>query len=355
MSDERTEEASEKKLRDARSRGEVPKSHELTLALSLLAFSWLMPSLGEGLVSSFSRSFARATQLASAHTPARESTVASFAESAALARDVALAPLALLALVAVLAHLVQTGPVFAPDAVAFRPERLDPVAGAGRLVSRDRLIDLAKTLVKLGLLGAALVSLSLEASRGVLASATSSPAIVATHVGSMLVALVSRAGGVLLAVAIADVLYQRWKFARDQRMTKDEVKREQKDADGDPHTKSERERLRREILQHDVLESVRKADVLVVNPTHLAIALAFDEASEQVAPEVLAKGQDELALRMIAAAREAGVPIMRDVPLAHGLYALELGDEIPERLYESVAAVLRAAYAEREADEGGAR
>jgi len=149
---------------------------------------------------------------------------------------------------------------------------------------------------------------------------------------------------------VLDVLYQRWRFRQDQKMTKDEVKREHKESEGDPHSRQERERLHREILSQATLDQVRKADVLVVNPTHLAIALKYDEESDQEAPEVLVKGQDELARRMIDAAREAGVPVLRDLPLAHALWELEEGDEIPETLYEAVAAVLRAAWAERAAE-----
>ncbi|MCA9615995.1 MAG: EscU/YscU/HrcU family type III secretion system export apparatus switch protein, partial [Myxococcales bacterium] len=108
--------------------------------------------------------------------------------------------------------------------------------------------------------------------------------------------------------------------------------------------------LHREILEHDAVEQVRSADVLVVNPTHLAIALKYD-ADANEAPEVLARGQDGLAQRMIEAARQAGVPIFRDVPLAHALHELEVGEEIPERLYDAVAAVLQAAWSEREESE----
>ena len=150
----------------------------------------------------------------------------------------------------------------------------------------------------------------------------------------------------LVALGALDLAYQRWRFLRDQRMTREEVEREHKEDEGDPHAKQERARLRKEIVEHGVLEAVRRADVLVVNPTHYAVALQYDDAAGDEAPEVIAKGQDHLARRMIDAAREAGVPVMRDVPLAHALYDLELGDLIPEPLYDAVAAVLQAAWAE---------
>lgn len=134
-------------------------------------------------------------------------------------------------------------------------------------------------------------------------------------------------------------------------MTTEEVKREHREAEGEPQAKRERQRVHREIVEHGILEEVRRADVLVVNPTHVAVALRYEEEEgegEDAAPEILAKGQDHLAKRMIEAAREAGVPVMRDVPLARSLFELEVGVEIPETLYEAAAAVLSAAWRERE-------
>ncbi|MEZ4247319.1 MAG: EscU/YscU/HrcU family type III secretion system export apparatus switch protein [Polyangiales bacterium] len=186
--------------------------------------------------------------------------------------------------------------------------------------------------------------------RGISGLPARDPAAALHAAGAVIPSLLFRVGGAALAIGVLDVLYQRWRYRQDQKMTKDEVKREYKDAEGDPHAKQSRERLHREILEHDAVEQVRSADVLVVNPTHLAIALKYD-ADANEAPEVLARGQDGLAQRMIEAARQAGVPIFRDVPLAHALHELEVGEEIPERLYDAVATVLQAAWSEREESE----
>jgi len=134
-------------------------------------------------------------------------------------------------------------------------------------------------------------------------------------------------------------------------MSLDEVRREHREAEGEPQAKRERQRLHRAIAEHGLLEEVRRADVLVVNPTHLAVAVRYDAAAaergEDPIPEVIAKGQDGLARRMIEAARAAGVPVLRDVPLARGLFEIEVGEVVPEDLYEAVAAVLHAAWDER--------
>lgn len=353
MSSERTEEATPKKLRDARARGEVWKSRELGSALGLLAAAGVLGASGGTILEAHVSTFRMALEGAAGRLAARPGALLEAASATAAG---AIAPLlATLVAVAVLASIVQTGPLFAPKAIGWKPERLDPIQGAKNLVSQKRLVELLKSLLVVAIVAWVAGSTLLDSLRGTLALAGRDALAALRGGGEIVRTLLLRTGGAMLGIAVVDVLYQRWRFLRDQRMTKDEVKREYKDAEGDPHTKQARERLRHEILQHGTLESVRKADVLVVNPTHLAVALRFDEESDQNAPEVVAKGQDELAERMIAVAREAGVPIMRDVPLAQGLYELEVGEEIPEALYEAVAAVLRAAWAERAAQEGEER
>lgn len=128
-------------------------------------------------------------------------------------------------------------------------------------------------------------------------------------------------------------------------MTKEEVRREHRETEGDPAIKRARERLHREIADHSILEEVRRATFVVVNPDHLAIALRYEEG-ETDAPLVVAKGERLIAARIVEIAREAGIPILRDVPLARALFTLEVGDEIPEALYEAVAEVLRVLRAE---------
>jgi flagellar biosynthetic protein FlhB len=249
-----------------------------------------------------------------------------------------------------LASVLQTGPLLALDAVAPDLSRLNPFPGIARMFTRRQAVELLKSLAKIGLVGWLAWGVLRDGLRGIVALAGRDAHVALAAAGTLGRTLLVRAGVAMLAIAILDVFFQRWQFAQDQKMSKKEVEREHKESEGDPHTKQERERLRREILAHDVVENVRRADVLVVNPTHLAVALEYD-GDEGDAPTVVAKGQDELARRMIEAAREAGVPVLRDVPLAHALTELDLGDEIPEVLYEAVAAVLKVAWAEREREE----
>jgi flagellar biosynthesis protein FlhB len=148
---------------------------------------------------------------------------------------------------------------------------------------------------------------------------------------------------VVVAIGFGDFLWQRHRFMKDMRMTREEVKREYKEQEGDPHHKQERMRLHKELLQQRMLNAVRKADFVVVNPDHIAVAIRYDKDSQE-APVVVAKGERILAQKIKEIARESGVPIFRDVSLARALRDVEEGDEIPEALYEAVAEILRVVY-----------
>ena len=343
---EKTEEATPKRQREARAKGQVARSRDLTSALVLLAAALALGATAAGWVEQLRELVALVLAAVVSPRPAALRPLLGAAMEAGLSASTPV--LAATVAAAVLGTLVQTGPVFASEAIGFDFARLDPVEGARRLVSLRGLVELLRGLVKLAVVGAVAYVTLRDAAHGL--GGLGGRGVEAALEGTATLGrtLLVRAAGAGLALGLLDLFYQRWQLAQDQRMSKDEVKREHKDAEGDPHAKQERERVRREIAQHDLLESVRSATVLVVNPTHLAVALRFDEHGEQAAPEVVGKGQDELARRMIRAAEEAGVPVLRDVPLARGLFELEVGDEIPERLYDAVAAVLRAAWAEEQ-------
>jgi type III secretion YscU/HrpY family protein len=346
MAEEKTEEPTPKKLREARKRGEVAKSREVSSAALLLATAGVLLATGDSMLSALRASFSLSLTAARGDLAVAPTTV--LGETASLGLDLLAPLLAATVAVAALSQFLQIGPLLTLEAVSPKLERLDPIRGAKNLLSQRNLVELLKAIAKLALIST-IAWVTLEgALRGVVGLAARDALAALEGTGHMVSTLLLRVGGALAGVAVLDVLYQRWRYRRDQGMTKEEVKREHKEAEGDPHVKRERQRVHHEILAHNALEAVRDADVLVVNPTRLAVALRYDEEGEVDAPEVVAKGQDELALRMRRAAEEAGVPIMRDVPLARALFELEIGDEIPEALYEAVAVVLRAAWAERE-------
>jgi type III secretion YscU/HrpY family protein len=349
VSGEKTEQPTEKKLRDARREGRVAKSRDAVSAAVVLTTAGALAFTGESALAALREAFALALGAIEGTRPAVPGVMLEATLSLGLR---AVAPvLAAATMAGALVGFLQVGPLLALDAVEPRFSRLDPIAGVGNLFQRRRLVELAKAMIVVVIVGATAWATLRGELRGVLALTGRSAEQALRGAGELVVALLLRVGGAMAALAVLDVLYQRWQFLADQRMTKDEVKREHKESDGDPHTKGERERLRRELLEHGLLERVRSADVLVVNPTHLAVALHYDEGGDDALPEVVARGSDELAQRMIRAAEEAGVPVLRDVPLARALHALEDGESIPESLFEAVAAVLHVAWEERARDD----
>jgi flagellar biosynthetic protein FlhB len=158
----------------------------------------------------------------------------------------------------------------------------------------------------------------------------------------------------LLLFAIFDIWWQRHSYMKDLMMSKDEVKREYKESEGDPHHKAKRKELHMEILEGAQMEAVKKSDVVVTNPDHLAIALSYDKANDG-APRVIAKGMGVRAEAIKALAKDADVTILRNVPLAHALHRVDVGQEIPEELYDAVAEVLNFVYQLEGPDEAHAK
>jgi flagellar biosynthetic protein FlhB len=171
-------------------------------------------------------------------------------------------------------------------------------------------------------------------------------------VGRLILKLVILVSIGFVAIAIADFFYQRWQYKKELRMTKYEVKREYKQEEGDPQHKAARKRLHQEIAMHDMVQAVKDADVVIVNPTHIAAAIKYNP-DEMTAPQLVAKGQRLIAEQIVEIAKQYKVPIMRNLPLAQSLMELEIGEEIPEELYEAVAEVLNFVYRLAEQQEEG--
>jgi flagellar biosynthesis protein FlhB len=249
-------------------------------------------------------------------------------------------PLGAAAGAALLVGLAQTRGLVAPGAVEPRLDRLSPARGLGRVLGGAAAFQVGKGVVK----GAAVAGLALWIVRPHLRGLTSlagRPAAVALGaLGALGQRLAVAVAAVALALGVVDLLAARRAHGRRLRMTREEVRREHKEAEGDPRHRAERQRLQREILEQRMVADVRKADFVVVNPEHIAVALRYDRARD-AAPVVVASGERLLAERIKQAAREAGVPIFRDVSLARSLRALAEGDEIPPALYEAVAQVIR--------------
>ena len=334
-SGERTEQPTARRLRDARKRGDVHKSREIATTAGLLAML---------VVSSLMVGFA-GSRLAALFDLAIASIGKPFgaaSQELGWAAAIALVTLVLafavpIAMVALLSDFLQVGPVFSFEKVRPRFDRLDPVAGLKRMFSTDNLVELFKSLAKTVLL-AMIAWLVL---RQMLGKAT--PLI---HGGAQalgeairvsLVQLVAWTVAIFAVIAVADALYQRRSFLNKMRMSMSEIKRENKEDGGDPYLKQRRRELHQEWAQRNSMAATEQAHLLVVNPTHVAIALAYDPEKTPV-PMVSAKGEDALALEMRERARDAGVPILRDIGLARSLLArARVGDVVPDDLFDAVA------------------
>lgn len=337
---EPTEQPTPRRLAEARRRGEVAISRDLAGAVGLTAFVVALAATAgtsAGQVVGLMRRVAGAIAAPNDGAVVREG-----AGSAAL--DVALgalvAPLAAAVAAAALAGALQTRGLFAWKAVGPDLGRLSLAKGLGRVFGAAGIVEVLKGLIKVSLV--ALVAVAMVApiaselpwltgmgGRGVLAT-----------FGVLSRRMAFGLSLVLLLLGVLDWLLVARRHRRDLMMTREEVRREHKETEGDPHHRAERQRLHRELAEQRMLDDVRKASFVVVNPEHLAVAVRYDTDSSG-APIVVAKGERHLAQRIREVARESGVPIYRDVTLARALGQVAEGDEIPEDLYEAVAEVLR--------------
>lgn len=337
---ERTEQPTGKRLEKAREQGDVPRSREMATCVMLLiggsalwAFTGpLVQSLNHLMVNTLS--FEREMAYDPALLFGRLS--GGFVEVA-----MACIPIAFMMLLAAVASpLILGGWLFNTGALVPKLERLNPIKGVMNLFSLNSLVELSKGLLKSILVGAiawlamknhieAMLNLSVEPLK------TSS-----SHMPYLLWSSFIMMVSALIIIAIIDVPYQLWNYTRKLKMTRQEVKQEHKESEGDPVLKGKILQLQRAAARRRMMSAVPTADVVVTNPTHFAVALKYNEGAMK-APTVVAKGTEEVAARIRDLARESGVAILEAPPLARALhYHTEIGDEIPESLYTAVAEVL---------------
>ncbi|MCL5676675.1 MAG: flagellar biosynthesis protein FlhB [Firmicutes bacterium] len=341
---ERTEPASPRRREQARERGQVSRSPELTSALLLLAGYFSLRYAGpagygvlkELTVSTLSHLPTTDWTLDGVHAL----TLTVLSASAKMLWPVLLTGL----IVALSADLAQVGFVFTLQPLAFHLDRLNPISGLQRLFSRRAAADLAKSLLKLLLVGW-VVYAALRQQWAMFPTLVDMDLMVAlTQIGSLAMTVFLRAALVLLLVAAGDFAYQRWDYAQSLKMTKEEVKQEFKETEGNPQIRGKIRERQRALARRRMLADVPKADVVVTNPSHFAVALKYD-AGKMPAPTVVAKGQDYLAQKIKDIAREAGVVVMENKPLARALFAsVEVGEPVPGDLYQAVAEVLAFVY-----------
>jgi flagellar biosynthesis protein FlhB len=350
---ERTEPASERRLQQARERGQVPRSPELSTFAVLIAAGGGLMFMGSALLDTLSRVMRAGLTLdrnAAFDTSALGIRLLDGAASALLG----FAPWFLLvAIVAILAPMLVSGPLFTFESLQPDFSRLNPARGLGRIFSWHGLIELGKAVLKSLLIGGV-------AAWAIWSARAEMVALVSEPLGSGLAHLAHLLGmtfliiaGALALVVLVDVPFQIWDHHRQLRMTREELRQELKETEGDPQVKARIRSLQREAARRRMMAEVPKADVVVTNPDHYAVALRYAEGRMR-APRVVAKGSMLIAERILEIAQSASVPVLRAPPLARALFAhAQVGQEIPGPLYGAVAEVLAWVYQLRRFEAAG--
>lgn len=337
---ERTEQPTPKRLREAREKGQVARSRELTMTAVMLAGSGLLMLYGPRLAQ------AARTMLANALTIDRQSIfddrfMAAEIVSQAGAALVLISPLlGALLVVAILSSGLIGGYSFSRKAMAPKMDRLDPTKGLKRVFGSKGLMELLKAMAKFLVVGAGGL-VFIWVSLGEVVGLSRLPVVTGAGESAMLVSMaLFVVSAVLILIAAIDVPFQLYSHNKQMRMTRQEIRDEMKQTEGRPEVKSKLRSLQQQLAGRRMMQEIPDADVVITNPTHFAIALRYD-AEFMDAPRVVAKGKDQLALSIRTVAAECGVPMVEAPLLARALYSgADLGQSIPPRMYSAVAEVL---------------
>jgi type III secretion protein U len=340
VSGDKTERPTPKRIRDARKKGQVASSKEVVSAVLMLGFFGLFIAMMPAMIERFSAMLLMPVPLLQKDfTAAADELLQGYAS----AMTAILAPFLLIAVVGSVAGCVlQFGLLLSGEAIKPSLKKLNPAEYVKKTFGLQNLVELAKSLVKIAVFGIVILFLLRDAMQAIVSSSACGLGCMRDLMGALLTTMVLWIAGPLVVVAAADFGYQRWNFTHKNKMSKDEVKREYKETEGDPMIKGQRKQLHQQLLAEGNVDRARKATVLVTNPTHIAVAVYF-KPGETPLPIITAAGTDLVARRMIEAATAAGVPVMQNVPLARALLEDGVVDEyIPSELIEPFAEVLRA-------------
>jgi flagellar biosynthetic protein FlhB len=341
---ERTEQPTARKLRKAREEGQVPQSQELASAVTLMVLILTVALMAPRMFSWFQEKVELGLSCETASLGNQAAFLGFFKEQIVDAALLVIPIFGILAAFGVFTCLMIGGYSFAPAAIQIKWNTINPATALGKLFNVRSIVRLLMSIAKLIVVGI-LVWVYLRSKLDALAAlrwAWSTQII--SGIAKIIFGLGLRVGVAVLILGLADLAYQKWQYIQELKMTRQEVKQERKDTDGAPEVKSRIRRIQIETSMKRLMQEVPKADVILVNPTHVAVALRY-EARTMDAPVLLAKGADHLAERIIKIGRSYGVPIIRKPEVARAIYAsVKPGQPIPESLYVAVAEVLAMLY-----------
>lgn len=340
---EKTEEATPKRLRDARKKGQIARSRDLnTIVILIAAFGviffmldFIIDQMRIILVTNFNM-VAQKDLTIEATAIQGVDALMSFVKM--------FAPFCLaISVVAIAISFLQSGPIFSPEPMKPQMKRINAIENLKNMFKMTTFIELLKNIAKMSLIFLLAYLVIGSNIREIVMTVKATPDQSVTVAATLLVEFLAKVFVVFIVIAVIDFFVQRWQYKKQLRMTKEEVKREYKQDEGDPLIKSMRRQMHQEMAMSDTKQSVRSADAVITNPTELAVAIKYDE-KEMAAPQILAKGQRLFADAIREFATEFNVPIIQNPPLAWALIELDVGDEVPEELYAAVAEILVYVY-----------
>lgn len=337
---EKTESPSLQRLEKAREEGQVLQSRELGTFVVLMAGGatlwWMASGLGQTMSQIVRSGLQFDPGVARDTSYAMDQLSVQFFDAA-----LALLPfLGVVVLATVASPLLLRGWLFSTKAFAPNFKRLNPMSGIKRMFSSQGLIELVKAMAKAGLLGGVAVWLIWTNLGSIVSLSLESPTNAIQHMGDLIGKIFLLISGAMIFIVVIDLPYQIWSFYNKLKMTKEQLRQENKESEGDPHVKARIRAQQREMSRRRMMSEIPTADVVVTNPTHYAVALKYSEG-KMGAPRVVAKGADAVAARIREMAAEHNIPMLEAPPLARALFRhTELGDEIPATLYAAVAEVL---------------
>ncbi len=340
---EKTEKPTPRRRREARKKGQVARSQELNNVAIILAGTLFFLVLGGTFFSGISQIMTRIFSGLYSIDVSANSFFSYFTSGIGLLFKLMFPMILVLMVAGVLIGISQTGFMFSFDSISPKFDRINPVKGAQRLFSKRGVVEVAKALFKIGGISYIIFS-SIRGNIFVFSNYTymNMGEILSSFVRILFVTLF-KIVGFLLVIALLDYVFQRYEFERSIMMTKQEVKDEYKQTEGDPQVKSRIRSMQRQLARQRMMQEVPKAKVVITNPIHIAVALKYDNSMR--APEVVAKGTRLIAEKIKEVAKEHNIPIVENPPLARELYEkVEIGEEIPKELYRAVAEVLAYIY-----------
>jgi flagellar biosynthetic protein FlhB len=336
---EKTEQATPKKKEDARNKGQAAKSKEVSsiaiLAAGTIYLFFNAGELTDKLGANIKQTFINIPQITSGDMGLdtyMSQTIQNFLV------------MILLVVVSLAANLLQTGFILSVEPLTPDLSKIDPVKGFGKIISKRSMAELLKSIFKIVIVGWAAFSILKNDYSLMIPLMYQDNVQIMSMLGRISLKVVTRCCYVIFVLAVLDYLFQKWEFEQNLKMTKQEVKEEYKQTDGDPMIKSRIRSIQREMARRRMMKEVPKADVVITNPTHYAIALRYKPEEKMTAPKIVAKGADNIAMKIKEIALKHGIPMVENKPLAQNLYKLDLGQEVPPNFYQAVAEILAYVY-----------